>query len=164
MKFTINLDFSSLQFMSLSTEQLKWLQNAKAMGRRVLACWLIPLATIPRNIIPKILPPKVSSDQTFYRSPPIHHPALIWSYLTKSFSRATATLISLGFNLEMLCSLWEGEELYENENAWDYLRTWGAWVSEMFKHSCFPLRRNNFPIQGNKGGPASQLLYTRPNP
>ena len=39
----------------------------------------------------------------------------------------------------------------------------GTWVSElMFKHSCFPLRKNNFPISGNKGGPTSQLLNTRP--
>ena len=25
----------------------------------------------------------------------------------------------------------------------------------MFKHSCFPLRKNNFPILENKGGPPS---------
>ena len=146
--------------------ELKWLQNAKAMGRKVSMCWLISLATTPLNIIPKNTSPKVSSDQTFCRPHPIHHPALIRPYLTKSFSRGTAALISLGYNLEMRHSLWEGggegrREFYENENAWDYLKAWGAWVSEMFKHSCFPLRKNNFPILGNKGRPTSQLLNTR---
>ena len=91
---------------------------------------------------------------------PLIHQPLIWPHLTKAFSRGVALIYfhnKCTSNEEIFLSLQVGTKS-GNLNVWGSegrYKAVGAWVSEMFKHSCFPLRKNNFPILENKGGPPS---------
>ena len=91
---------------------------------------------------------------------PLIHQPLIWPHLTKAFSRGVALIYfhnKCTSNEEIFLSLQVGTKS-GNLNVWGSegrYKAVGPWVSEMFKHSCFPLRKNNFPILENKGGPPS---------
>ena len=126
-------------------------------------CELISLpATIPQNIILKILPSNFLKSLNFlqihfHSSGAATNPASFDQILFKRhccphFLRYKVTKKCENCLMNMK---WKCMRLSEGGGRR------GTWVSElMFKHSCFPLRKNNFPISGNKGGPAASC-WTR---